>query len=173
MLKSKEYDYNIYVVDGVVRLSAYEVNYLDDPKNPRPCSTNTDKWITLEIPMTMEHYGEIAYLLENPKWHIPDEDNLARLDTDTPTELERRAVAIEGWQDFDTWVGGEEWYDGLPTQRLKDWLDGLPDYTPTLAHQWVDADLAWQKLSQSTEFPATAEVACANCEATYTIGKSF
>ena len=173
MLKSREYDYNIYVVDGVVRLSAYEVKYLDNPDDPRPMESNGSKWITLEIPMTMEHYGEIAYLLENPKWHIPDENALARLDTDTPTELEKRAVAIDGWQDFDTWVGGDDWYDGLPTKRLKNWIDGLPEYTPEYTHEWVNADEAWAKLSRATAYPATEIVACANCDATYTVAKSF
>jgi hypothetical protein len=173
-MKSKSYDFNVYVVDGEVRLSAYEVKYLDNPENAVPVETNTSNYHTLVIPMTMAHYGEVAYLVEDPKWHTADDDAVYRMiDTDKPTELERRAVAIDNWQDYDAWVGGDEWYDGLPTQRLKDWVDGLPEYEPELAHEWVGSDEAWNTLKTATELPATATVKCANCEETYSIGKSW
>ncbi len=174
-MKSKLYDFNVYVVDGVVRLSAYEMKYLDNPENCEPVETNTGKFTTLEIPMTMAHYGEVAYLLENPKWHTADDDAVLRLiGSDNPTELERRAVAIDEWQDYDAWVGGQEWLDGLPTQRLKDWADGLPEYEAEPAHEWsVSSTEVFEQLRLAPTKPVSAEVKCRNCEETYTVSKMW
>ena len=174
-MKSKDYDINLYVVDGVVRLSAYELKYLDDPKNRVPNETNHDKFTTLEIPMTMEHFGEVAYLLNDPKWHTAADDEVYRLvDTDNPTDLERRAVAIDKWQDYDSWEGGEDWYNGLPTQRLKDWVDGLPEYEPEPSHEWErSTEEVFAELRRATEFPTYVTTKCRNCDETYRVGKEW
>jgi hypothetical protein len=150
------------------------MKYLDNPDNQEPTETNTDKYLTLEIPMTMAHYGEIAYLLENANWHVPDEDDLGLLDTDTPTELERRAVAIDAWQDYDAWEGGEDWLDGLPTQRLKDWVNGLPEYEAEPAHEWtMTSTEVFDSLRKSPTKPAYADIKCKNCDETYQVGVMF
>jgi hypothetical protein len=172
-VKSKEYEFNVYVVDGIVRLSAYEMRYLDNPENQEPMETNGDKFHTIEIPMTMAHYGEVAYLLEDPKWHTPKE-KFEMADGEVFTELELRALAIDGWQDYDAWEGGEDWYNGLPTQRLKDWVDGLPEYEPEPAHEWtLTTQEVFEQLRRSPERPVYAEVKCKNCEETYTVGKQW
>jgi hypothetical protein len=170
-VKSKEYEFNVYVVDGMVRLSAYEMKYLDNPENQEPAETNGDKFITLVIPMNMDHFGEVAYLLENPKWHVPKEKP-EMADGTEPTELDLRAVAIDGWQDYDSWEGGEDWYNGLPTQRLKDWVDGLPEYEPEPSHEWsMTSTEVFEQLRRSPERPVYADVKCLNCDETYQVGK--
>lgn len=177
MVKSKDYEFNVYVTDGIVNLSAYEMRYLDNPDNQEPTETNTEKYLTLEIPMTMAHYGEIAYLLEDTKWHVADDDavSLVVLETDDdPSELERRAVAIDNWQDYDSWVGGDEWLAGLPTQRLKDWVNGLPEYEAEPAHEWTTtSEEVFEQLRVAPLKPVYAEIKCKNCEETYTIGKMW
>lgn len=173
-MKSKQYDFNVYVVDGVVRLSAYEMKYLDNPRNCEPVETNTDKFTTLEIPMTMAHYGEVAYLLEDANWHTPKDGDRELLDGEDHTALELRAVAIDGWQDYDAWVGGVEWYLSLPTDRLRDWVDGLPEYEAEPAHEWtVSSHEVFEQLRVAPERPVYAEVKCLNCEETYTVGKMW
>jgi hypothetical protein len=170
-VKSKEYEFNVYVVDGVARLSAYEMKYLDNPERREPAETNGDKWHTLEIPMTMTNYGELAYLLEDPKWHVPKEE-FEMADGEAYTEAELLALAVEAWQDHDSWEGGEDWYNGLPTQRLKDWVDGLPEYEPEPSHEWsMTSTEVFEQLRRSPERPVYADVKCLNCEETYQVGK--
>jgi hypothetical protein len=135
-VKSKEYEFNVYVVDGMVRLSAYEMKYLDNPENQEP-----------------KEKPEMA-------------------DGTEPTELDLRAEAIEGWQDYDSWEGGEDWYNGLPTQRLKDWVDGLPEYEPEPSHEWsMTTAEVFDQLRRSPERPVYADVKCLNCDETYQVGK--
>lgn len=170
-MKSKEYEYNVWAVDGVVSLSAYELKYLDNPENHEPTETNTDNWHTLEIPMTMENFGEIAYLLEDTKWHIPKAEP-EKADGTEHTEAELLALAIDGWQDHDSWEGGEGWYYGLPTQRLKAWVETLPEYEPAPSHEWTTTtDKVFESLRRETTRPVYAEVKCKNCDESYQVGK--
>lgn len=170
-MKSKEYEFNVYVVDGVLRLSAYEIKYLDNPENQEPMETNGDKWHTLEIPMTMENYGEVAYLLGDPNWHTPKEKP-EMADGTEPTEADLLAHAIEGWQDHDSWEGGEGWYYGLPTQRLKGFVETLPEYEPEPAHEWTTTTVeVFEQLRLAPERPVYADVKCKNCDETYQVGK--
>ena len=170
-MKSKQYEFNVYVVDGVLRLSGYEMKYLDNPENQEPMETNSDKWHTLEIPMDMEHFGEVAYLLEDTKWHIPKEKP-EMADGTEPTKADLLEEAIEGWQDYDAWEGGDDWYHGLPTQRLKEWVAGLPEYEPEPAHEWtMTTPEVFETLRLSPERPVYVDVKCKNCEETYQVGK--
>jgi hypothetical protein len=170
-VKSKEYEFNVYVVDGVARLSAYEMKYLDNPENQEPAETNGDKWHTLEIPMTMANYGELAYLLEDPKWHVPKEE-FEMADGEVYTEPQLLALAVESWQDHDAWEGGEAWLAGLPTQRLADWVAGLPEYEPAPAHEWtMTTPEVFEQLRLSPERPVYADVKCKNCDESYQVGK--
>ena len=170
-MKSREYEYNVYVVDAVVRLSAYELKYLDNPENQEPMETNGDKFITLEIPMTMENYGEVAYLLENPKWHTPKE-KFEMADGEVYTENELFALAVENWQEYDSWEGGTAWLDGLPSKRLHDWVNGLPEYEPAPAHEWtMTTPEVFETLRLSPERPVYVDVKCRNCDETYQVGK--
>jgi hypothetical protein len=172
-VKSKEYEYNVYVVDAVVRLSAYEMKYLDNPENQEPMETNGDKFITLEIPMTMENYGEVAYLLENPNWHILKEE-LEMADGEVYTEDELFALAVEAWQEYDSWEGGTAWLNGLPSKRLRDFVNGLPEYEPEPAHEWTMTTAeVFEQLRLSPERPVYADVKCKNCDETYQVGKVF
>jgi hypothetical protein len=172
-MKSKEYELNVYVVDGVIRLSAYEMKYLDNPENCEPAETNTEKFTTLEIPMNLDHYGEVAYLLEDPKWHLPKEE-VEMADGEEYTELYGRTLAIEGWQEYDAWKGGEDWINGLPGKRIRDWIDGLPEYEPEPSHEWdMETDQVFEMLRLLPERPVYAIVKCRNCEESYQVGKAW
>ena len=170
-MKSKEYQFNVWAVDGSVSLSAYEIKYLDNPENREPMETNGDKWHTLEIPMTMENFGEVAYLLNDPKWHIPKE-KLEKADGTEPTEAELLALAVEDWQDYDSWEGETEWLNGLPSKRLRDFVNGLPEYEPEPAHEWTTTTVeVFEQLRLAPERPVYVDVECKNCEETYRVGK--
>jgi hypothetical protein len=171
-VKSKEYEYNVYVRDNKsVSLSAYEIKYLDNPENQEPMETNTENYTTLEIPMTMENYGEVAYLLGDPKWHIPKEE-FEMADGEAYTEAELFDIAVEAWTDYDSWDGGTAWLNGLPSKRLRDFVNGLPEYEPAPAHEWtMTTDEVFEQLRLSPERPAYADVKCKNCDESYQVGK--
>jgi hypothetical protein len=170
-VKSREYEYNVYVVDAVVRLSAYELKYLDNPENQEPMETNGDKFITLEIPMTMENYGEVAYLLESPSWHILKEE-LEMADGEVYTEAELFDLAVEAWQEYDSWEAGTAWVNGLPSKRLRDFVNGLPEYEPAPAHEWTMTTAeVFEQLRLSPTRPVYADVKCKNCDESYQVGK--
>jgi hypothetical protein len=170
-VKSNEYEYNVYVVDGVVNLTAYEIKYLDNPENREPAETNTEKFHTIKTPMDMEHFGEVAYLLEDAKWHMVKEE-LEMADGEVFTEAELLALAVEGWQDYDSWEGGKDWVAGVPSQRIKDWADGLPEYEPAPAHEWTSSSVeVFESLRLAPERPVYADITCKNCDETYQIGK--
>ena len=170
-MKSREYEYNVYVVDAVVRLSAYELKYLDNPENQEPMETNGDKFITLEIPMTMENYGEVAYLLESPSWHILKEE-LEMADGEVYTEAELFDLAVEAWQEYDSWEAGTAWVNGLPSKRLRDFVNGLPEYEPAPAHEWTMTTAeVFEQLRLSPTRPVYADVKCKNCDESYQVGK--
>jgi hypothetical protein len=170
-MKSKSYDYNVWVSDGVVRLTAYEMKYLDNPENQEPVESNTEKFHTIEIPMTMENYGEVSYLLEDSSWHVVKEE-LEMADGEVYTEAELLALAVDGWQDYDSWEGGTAWLNGLPSKRLKDFVNGLPEYEPAPAHEWtVTSAEVFEQLRIAPVKPVYAEIVCKNCPESYQVGK--
>lgn len=171
-MKSKEYEYNVYVQDNeTVSISAYEIKYLDNPENQEPTETNTAKYITLGIPMTMENYAEIAYLLNDPKWHIPKED-VELEDGEVYTEKELFGIAVWAWVDYDSWEGGTAWLKGLPTKRLRDWVNGLPEYEAEPAHEWLLGTVeVFEQLRLSPDRPVFTDVKCKNCDESYQVGK--
>jgi hypothetical protein len=172
-MKSREYEYNVWAVDGVVSFSAYEIKYLDNPENQEPMETNTDNWHTIEIPMTMENYGEVAYLLGDPKWHTPKEE-FEMADGEVYTEAELFDIAVEAWTDYDSWEGGTAWLNGLPSNRLRAFVDGLPEYEPAPAHEWTMTTAeVFEELRRSPERPVYADIKCKNCDETYQVGKVF
>ena len=173
-MKSKAYEYNVFVQDDkMVYLSAYEMKYLDNPENQEPVETNTGKYTTIGIPMTMENYGEVAYLLGDPKWHIPKE-KFEMVEGEVYTDNELFEMARYAWVDYDSWEGGEDWIRGLPTQQLFDWVNGLPEYEPEPAHEWLlSSTEVFEQLRLSPERPVFADVKCKNCDETYQVGKVF
>ena len=133
-MKTNEYDINVYVVDGVVYLSAYEYTYSDAPQ-PEPNGTNTANFITLELPMDTGDADEIAYLLSDENWQGQD------------------------WQDYDSPWESKAWLSYAPA-RIAEWSDGLPEYTPTVQHQWEEARF-------DLRYGESRQVKCLNCDATY------
>lgn len=136
-ITSKDYDLNVYVVDGVLRLSAYEHLYYDSP-DPTPCATNNEKFHTLPIPLEPAYDKELSYLLGSD-W---------------------TKHTYEEWQDYDDW----EDYDRLKVAEtplmLRDWADGLPEYEPTLEHEW-------EGFNFQIEHGSSLTVHCLNCDETY------
>jgi hypothetical protein len=140
-MKIKEYDLNVYVVDGVARLSAYQYQYSDHPTNPEPISTkmDNDSWITLSLPLEPMYHEEMSYLLGDKDWQSQD------------------------WQDYDSPWESVEWLDcDEAPATLRAWVNGLPEYEPEVVHDWGDHNL---------DFPrgSILAVPCKNCDATYDV----
>lgn len=136
-MNTREYDLNVYVVDGVARLSAYEYTYSDAPE-PEPNGTNTSKFITLEVPMDEAHSAEVAFLLSDDDW---------------------QDSSVEDWQDYDSAWENMAWLETAPAS-LQAWGATLPEYMPETQHEWVNYQLDL-KPGEHRDVP------CANCDATY------
>lgn len=102
LVKSKDYDYNIYVLDGVLSLSAYQLEMTRDGY----IQMRTDNYITEHYPMTEENHDVIAYLLDNEEW---DND-------------------IAEWDECDIWRDKGYLTEGDAPVMITEWLDNLPEY---------------------------------------------
>lgn len=148
-LMVRTYDVNVYVVDGVVRLSAYEHKYSDNPEAREPIETNTENFHTLELPMSDDCREEISYLLDSDEWD----------------DLEQHPEGIvEAWQDYDSpWEQVEWLYEGDTPEKIRVWADSLPEYAPQVAHEWVKNNFL------GMERGTILRTQCKNCEATYDV----
>lgn len=99
---TKEYDYNVYVYDGMVSLSAYqqEVNQFGHVQ------TRTDVYHTLKFDFDESNREEISYLLNSEDW--PDD--------------------YEYWEEHDEWVSLDDLTMGDTPEAIKNFLDNLPGY---------------------------------------------
>ena len=106
----REYDYNLWTDDDLVlRLTAYELLYCENGKTIT--GTNTEQFVTLEIPMNKRN-GELVSHLLGEGWENDDHT------------------------DFDEWVGLDQLTAGNPPKELTDFLDGLTAYVPDVQHDW-------------------------------------
>jgi hypothetical protein len=156
-MKTREYDINAYVVDGVLRLTAYQYEYSDKPNGlGEPISTNTSAdYLTLSLNMDSPNNAEaVAYLLDDENWSVV---NLVG----EPTEQEVWQAIVDKWQDYDSPWENMTWLDYAPEQ-IRAWADMLPEYTPNLVHEWQDIALL-----PTLHRGETRQVKCLNCEATY------
>jgi hypothetical protein len=145
----RTYDVNVYVVDGVVRLSAYEHKYSDNPEAREPIETNTEKFHTISFPMGDDHREEISYLLDSDEW-----DDLDQYPD---------GVAV-GWQDYDSpWEQLDWLYEGDTPEKIRVWADLLPEYAPEVAHEWVENNF------MGMERGTILKTMCKNCDASYDI----
>jgi hypothetical protein len=136
-MRTREYDLNVYVVDGVARLSAYEYTY-SDSDDPQPNGTNTSKFTTLEIPMDKEHADEVAFLLSDEEW---------------------QAESVDAWQEYDSPWENMAWLDTAP-ESIKAWGQALAEYEPETQHEW-------ELFTFDLKYGEHRDVACLNCDATY------
>jgi len=136
-MRTREYDLNVYVVDGVARLSAYEYTY-SDSDDPQPNGTEMSKFVTLEVPMDEAHHDEVAFLLSDEDWH------------ESP---------VEDWQDFDSPWENMAWLETAPAS-IRAWGDALAEYEPTTQHEW-------ELYTMNLAYGERRDVKCLNCDATY------
>ena len=105
-MKLKDYDYNIYVADGEISLSAYRLCH-EEHKGVKHLTTDTANYTSLRLPMTEEYHEEITYLLSLEDWQdIPAED----------------------LEEFDDWVGLDYLTRDDTPAIIKSFLDHLPEY---------------------------------------------
>ena len=110
----REYDFNIWASDNsTLRLTAYELTYC----NGKVTGTNTEQYVTLDVPMDTEHHDVVAFLLDGYKdWQD------------------------ENWTDHDEWTGETELRrDGVP-KMVTDFLDELTAYVPDEQHDFSKLD---------------------------------
>lgn len=101
-MKTKDYDYNIYVLDGVLSLSAYQLEIAPNGHT----QIRTDNFKTLDIPMIESNKDEIAYLLDSEEW----EDD------------------AYGWDEYDAWRGCDYLTEGDTPAMIAEWVNRLPEY---------------------------------------------
>ena len=135
---ASDYDLNVYIVDGVLNLTAYEQLY-DDSSNPEPCATNNEKFTILPIPIEPAYDRELTYLL-GEDW------------------VKSR---VEDWQDYDEWEDLKILATPDTPLILSEWAKGLPPYEPEIEHQWED-------FNKTIPAGGTLLLHCLTCEAVST-----
>lgn len=103
-----ERDYNVWVDDNTVIVTAYE--WLLDEAGENPVATNTERFVSYRIPMTAENGEVVGRLLETAEWQG------------------------EEWQDYDAWVDPETVTGASPA--LAEWVASLEPYTADVAHDF-------------------------------------
>jgi hypothetical protein len=101
-MKDKEYDFNIYVSDGVVSLSAYQLEIAPNGQ----IQTRTDNYVSQYYPMTEENDEVVSYLLNGVHW----------------------LGNLEGWDEYDCWEGYEYLAKGNTPAPILEWVKALPEY---------------------------------------------
>lgn len=101
-MKSNEYDYNIYVIDGVLSLSAYQLERASNGQK----QLRTDNYVTQRYPMTKENHAIISYLLDSEDW----------------------ADDIAYWDEMDIWQGKDYLTEGDVPVMIAEWVNALPEY---------------------------------------------
>ncbi len=106
-----KYDYNIYVADGEVSLSAYrqcyETHLVNGVPSGRYVATDTRNYTSLRLPMNQGYAEEIAHLLAIEDWQDLPPENL---------------------EEFDEWPTLEFLTRGETPAIIKSYLEHLPDY---------------------------------------------
>ena len=102
MTKDKEYDFNIYVLDGVVSLSAYQLEIAPNGQ----IQTRTDNYVSQRYPMTIENLDAVSWLLDSEDW----------------------IDKIEDWDEHDSWEGYAYFAEGNTPAPILEWVKALPDY---------------------------------------------
>lgn len=112
MNNPKKYDYNVYVVDGYITLTAYRQQHVITAMGERFMEGDYAKSITLKMPMTVQYFDEIAYLLHFDQWNKVD------------------------WEEYDDWLPDEYLtYESAP-KAIFDWVCLLPNYDiPTIDYR--------------------------------------
>ncbi len=101
-MKSREYDYNIYVIDGVLSLSAYQLEIASNGQK----QLRTDNYVSEHYPMTKENHEIVSYLLDSEEW---DND-------------------IADWDELDMWRDGGYLTEGDAPVMIAEWVNKLPEY---------------------------------------------
>ncbi len=101
-MKTKDYDYNVYVLDGVLSLTAYQLEIASNGQ----IQMRTDNYISEHYPMTPENHDAVAYLLDNEEW----------------------ADDIAGWDEHDDWHGIDYLTQGNTPAMITEWVNNLPEY---------------------------------------------
>jgi hypothetical protein len=104
-----KYDINIYVIDNVLHLLAYELS----KTSTGFYTCDYEKEIALLIPMDNQHHEEIAYLLDSEEWNDGEHD----------------------WEEYDEWETTDYLKEGNTPFLIKTWVRSLPEYIPRKANQ--------------------------------------
>jgi len=101
-MKTKDYEYNIYVLDGVLSLSAYQLEIASNGQ----VQVRTDNYVSERYDMTPENHDVISYLLDSDDW----------------------ADDIAYWDEHDDWHGLEYLTEGDVPAMIAEWVNNLPEY---------------------------------------------
>ncbi len=105
-MKLKDYDYNIYVADGEVSLSAYRLCH-QEYKGVKHLTVDSANYTSLRLPLTDDYLEENQYLLGL--------DDLSE-------------VSVKDLEEFDDWVGLDYLTRDDTPAIIKSFLEHLPEY---------------------------------------------
>lgn len=101
-MKSNQYDFNVWISEGILALCAYELEETGDGLQCR-----TDKFLVKDFEMIEQNHDVIAYLLDNEEWNNGD---------------------VSEWDEYDDWFDVAYLTQGDTPAIITEWVNNLPEY---------------------------------------------
>jgi len=120
IMKSKLFDVNVYVIDGVVNVFFYKLIYAD-ALNGSIVGAATSK------------SGEAGRLAINIHSQDREEIEAIRYALDCDSYDDR---PLNEWEEFDEWNTSEWFMQGDTPKIFRDFANGLQEYEPEIGHAW-------------------------------------
>jgi hypothetical protein len=119
-MKSRLFDVNVYVVDGMVNVIFYKLIYADALNGKIVGADTSDQ-------------GEAGRVSLNIHATDPDTVEAIRYALDSDSYDDR---PLNDWEEYDAWNTSEWFMQGDSPKIFRDFTNGLESYEPTLGHLW-------------------------------------
>ena len=119
-MKSKLFDVNVYVIDGMVNVIFYKLKYSDAGDGVPAEADTTDAG----------EVGRVSLVLASKDG---EEIEAIRYALDAE-EFDNRPLTE--WEEFDEWNTSDWFMEGTAPRIFREFYDGLEEYEPELTHIW-------------------------------------
>lgn len=119
-MKSRLFDVNVYVIDGVVKVIFYKLIYADAMNGTIVGADTTEK-------------GEAGRIELNIHSQNREEIEAIRYALDSDDYDDR---PLNEWEEFDYWNTSEWFMQGESPKIFRDFTNGLQEYEPEIGHAW-------------------------------------
>lgn len=119
-MKSKLFDVNVFVINGMVNVIFYKLIYADSLNGKIVGADTTNNGVAgrVQINIHSQDYEEIEairYALDSDSYD------------DRP---------LNNWEEFDYWNTSEWFMQGESPKIFREFVNGLQEYEPEIGHNW-------------------------------------